>query len=193
MLEQTLIIIKPDAVKRGLIGKIIETFEQVGLKLLAAKMVKPDKNVIKNHYPGTPEWIKEIGEKTLASFKQSGKDIKKTMGTDDPEKLGAFVYERLVNYWLEGPIVVMVWEGPDAVQIARKLRGHTIPLLAQTGTLHASYSFDSSTLSTSLNRVVKTFVHASGSTDEAKREIKYWFGEAEFKSYQREIDDLYLK
>jgi len=193
MLEQTLIIIKPDAVKRGLIGKIIETFEQVGLKLLAAKMVKPDKNVIKNHYPGTPEWIKEIGEKTLASFKQSGKDIKKTMGTDDPEKLGAFVYERLVNYWLEGPIVVMVWEGPDAVQIARKLRGHTIPLLSQTGTLHASYSFDSSTLSTSLNRVVKTFVHASGSTDEAKREIKYWFGEAEFKSYQREIDDLYLK
>ena len=193
MLEQTLIIIKPDAVKRGLIGKIIETFEQVGLKLLAAKMVKPDKNVIKNHYPGTPEWIKEMGEKTLASFKQSGKDIKKTMGTDDPEKLGAFVYERLVNYWLEGPIVVMVWEGPDAVQIARKLRGHTIPLLAQTGTLHASYSFDSSTLSASLNRVVKTFVHASGSTDEAKREIKYWFGEAEFKSYQREIDDLYLK
>jgi nucleoside-diphosphate kinase len=193
MLEQTLIIIKPDAVKRGLIGKIIETFEQVGLKLLAAKMVKPEKNVIKNHYPGTPEWIKEIGEKTLASFKQSGKDIKKVMGTDDSEKLGAFVYERLINYWLEGPIVVMVWEGPDAVQIARKLRGHTIPLLAQTGTLHASYSFDSSTLSTSLNRVVKTFVHASGSTDEAEREIKYWFGEAEFKSYQREIDDLYLK
>jgi len=192
MLEQTLIIIKPDAVKRGLIGKIIETFEQVGLKLLAAKMVKPEKNVIKNHYPGTPEWIKEIGEKTLASFKQSGKDIKKVMGTDDPEKLGAFVYERLVNYWLEGPIVVMVWEGPDAVQIARKLRGHTIPLLAQTGTLHASYSFDSSTLSTSLNRVVKTFVHASGSIDEAEREIKYWFPNIEFKNYEREVDKLYL-
>lgn len=191
-MEKTLIIIKPDAVKRGLIGKIIETFENVGLKLLAAKMLKPSEDVIKHHYPGTAEWIKEMGEKTLASFKQSGVDVKEKMGTDDPEKLGAFVYERLVKYWMEGPIVVMVWEGPDAVQIARKLRGHTIPLIAQTGTLHAQYSFDSSTLSSSLDRVVKTFVHASGSVEEAEREIKYWFGNQEFKSYKREVDKLYL-
>lgn len=192
-MEKTLIIIKPDAVKRGLVGKIIETFENVGLKLLAAKMVKPSKDVIKNHYPGTPEWIKEMGEKTLASFKQSGVDVKEKMGTDDPEKLGAFVYERLVNYWMEGPIIVMVWEGPEAVQIARKLRGHTIPFLAQTGTLHASYSFDNSILSSSLNRVVKTFVHASGSVEEAEREIKYWFPKVELKNYEREVDKLYLE
>ncbi|GIW64758.1 MAG: nucleoside-diphosphate kinase [Patescibacteria group bacterium] len=192
-MEKTLIIIKPDAVKRGLVGKIIETFENVGLKLLAAKMVKPSKDVIKNHYPGTPEWIKEMGEKTLASFKQSGVDIKEKMGTDDPEKLGAFVYERLINYWMEGPIIVMVWEGPEAVQIARKLRGHTIPFLAQTGTLHASYSFDNSILSSSLNRVVKTFVHASGSVEEAEREIKYWFPKVELKNYEREVDKLYLE
>lgn len=192
-MEKTLIIIKPDAVKRGLVGKIIETFENVGLKLLASKMVKPSKDVIKNHYPGTPEWIKEMGEKTLASFKQSGVDIKEKMGTDDPEKLGAFVYERLINYWMEGPIIVMVWEGPEAVQIARKLRGHTIPFLAQIGTLHASYSFDNSILSSSLNRVVKTFVHASGSVEEAEREIKYWFPKVELKNYEREVDKLYLE
>ncbi|MGB9883034.1 MAG: nucleoside-diphosphate kinase [Microgenomates group bacterium] len=191
-MEQTLIIIKPDAVKRGLVGKIIETFENVGLKLMAAKMVKPSEDVIKNHYPGTKEWLKEIGEKTIMSFKQSGVDVKKKLGTDDPEKLGAFVYERLIKYWQEGPIIVMVWQGPEAVQIARKLRGHTIPLLAQTGTLHAAYSFDNSTLSSSLDRVVKTFVHASGSVDEAQREIKYWFGNTEFKNYKRDIDQLYL-
>lgn len=191
-MEQTLIIIKPDAIKRGLVGKIIETFEQVGLKLMAAKMVKPSEDVIKKHYPGTVEWLKEIGEKTLLSFKQSGVDVKQKMGTDDPQKLGAFVYERLIKYWMEGPIIVMVWQGPEAVQIARKLRGHTIPLLAQTGTLHASYSFDNSTLSSSLDRVVKTFIHASGSADEAKREIKYWFDDIKFKNYQREVDDLYL-
>lgn len=191
--EKTLIIIKPDAVKRGLIGKIIETFENVGLKLMAAKMLKPSEDVIKHHYPGTIEWIKEMGEKTLASFKQSGVDIKKKLGTDDPLKLGQFVYQRLVKYWQEGPIVVMVWSGPDAVQIARKLRGHTIPLLAQTGTLHSDYSFDSSTLSSSLDRVVKTFVHASGTVKEAEREIKYWFPEIkEFKNYERDIDKLYL-
>ena len=193
-MEKTLIIIKPDAVKRGLIGTIIESFETVGLKLLAAKMSKPDLEVIKNHYPGTPEWIKEMGEKTIASFKETGADLKKQFGTEDPNKLGQFVYERLIKYWQEGPIVVMVWEGPNAVAISRKLRGHTIPLLAQTGTLHAQYSFDSSTLSSSLDRVVKTFVHDSGSRDEAEREIKYWFSEInEFKSYKREVDKLYLK
>lgn len=194
MLEKTLLIIKPDAVKRGLIGTIIETFETVGLKLMAAKMVKPDEKVIKNHYPGTPEWIKEMGEKTLASFKQSGADPKKQFETEDPMKLGQFVCDRLIKYWQEGPIVVMIWEGPDAVTIARKLRGHTIPLLAQTGTLHSTYSFDSSTLSAGLDRVVKTFVHASGTVEEAEREIEYWFPEIkELKSYKRETDKLYIK
>ena len=192
-MERTLIILKPDAVKRGLVGTIFEVFENVGLKLLAAKMVRPDEKVIKNHYPGTKEWINEMGQKTLASFKQSNLDVKKAMGTEDPEKLGQFVYERLIKYWREGPIIVSVWEGPNAITIARKLRGHTIPLLANPGTLHASYSFDSSPLSSSLNRVVKTFVHASGNVEEAEREIKYWFGTTEFKSYEREIDSLYLK
>lgn len=192
-MEKTLIIIKPDAIKRGLIGTIIETFENVGLKLLAAKMVRPDEQVIRNHYPGTPEWIKEMGNKTLESFKESGDDVKKKIGSDDPVELGQFVYDRLIKYWREGPIVVMVWEGPNAISVSRKLRGHTIPLLAQTGTLHASYSFDSSVLSSSLDRVVKTFVHASGSREEAEREIQYWFGTLDFRSYERDIDNLYLK
>lgn len=200
MIEKTLIIIKPDAVFRALVGVIFETFENVGLKLLSAKMLRPDQQVIKNHYPGTKEWIKEMGEKTLASFKQSGIDVKEKMKTDDPNKLGQFVYDRLIKYWMEGPIIVMVWEGPGAIAVARKLRGHTIPLLADPGTIHAQYSFDSSPLSASLDRVVKTFVHASGTVEEADREIKYWFGRQtsfpeikEFRSYEREIDKLYLK
>lgn len=193
MIEKTLIIIKSDALKRGLVGKVIETFENVGLKLMAAKMLKPDKQVIKNHYPGTSEWIREMGEKTLTSFKQSGGNVLKIFKTEDPNKLGQFVYERLIKYWMEGPIIVMIWQGPNAVTVARKLRGHTIPLLAQAGTLHSDYSFDSSPLSASLNRVVKTFVHASGTVEEAEREIKYWFPKIEFKSYEREIDQLYLK
>jgi nucleoside-diphosphate kinase len=190
--ERTLLIIKPDGVKRALIGTIIETFEQSGLKLMGAKMVRPDAQVIKNHYPGTPDWITEMGNKTLASFKQAGTDVQKVMGTADPLKLGTFVYERLIKYWQEGPIVVMVFEGPNAVPVARKLRGHTIPSLAEPGTLHARFSFDSSTLSSSLDRVVKTFIHASGSVEEAEREIEYWFKGITFDSYTREVDSLYL-
>lgn len=194
MMERTLIIIKPDALKRGLVGVVFETFENAGLKLLAAKMIKPDRQVIKNHYPGTKQWLIEMGEKTLASFKQSGLDVKKHLGTDYPEELGKFIHDRLIKYWMEGPIIVSVWEGPGAVAVARKLRGHTIPALADPGTLHARFSFDSSPLSASLDRVVKTFVHASGSVDEAEREIKYWFPEQkQFKSYEREVDELYLK
>lgn len=192
-IEKTLIIVKPDAVARGLIGEVFETFEKVGLKILAAKMVKPDQEVIKKHYPGTSEWIKEMGNKTLLSFKEAGEDVIKNMGTDDPNKLGQFVYERLIKYWMEGPIVVSVWEGPHAIGVARKLRGHTIAYLAEAGTLHAAYSYDSSILSSLLDRVVKTFVHASGNKSEAKREIKYWFGSNEFKSYEREVDKLYLE
>src|SRR3990167_231897 len=149
MTEKTLIIIKPDAVKRALIGKIIETFENACLKLMAAKMIKPSQDVIKNHYPGTTEWIREMGEKTLASFKQSGADVMKTFKTEDTNKLGAFIYERLIKYWMEGPIAVMVWDGPNAVTVARKLRGHTIPALSDPGTLLAQFSFDSSPLSAS--------------------------------------------
>lgn len=191
-MEQTLIILKPDAIKRGLIGMTIETFEKTGLKLMAAKMVTPDEQVIKNHYPGTKEWITEMGQKTLSSFKQSNKDVVKELGTDDPYKLGNFVYERLIKYWQEGPIVVMVFEGPNAVSVCRKLRGHTIPALADAGTLLAEYSFDSSTLSSALDRAVKTFIHASGSVEEAEREIQYWFKDTQFDSYTREIDALYL-
>lgn len=193
-MEKTLLIIKPDAVKRALIGVIIETFEKTGLKLMAAKMVKPDAKVIKNHYPGTPEWITEMGNKTLISFKQAGTDVQKVMGTTDPLKLGTFVYDRLIKYWQEGPIVAMVFEGPNAVAVVRKLRGHTIPALAEPGTLHATYSYDSSTLSSHLDRVVKTFIHASGSIEEAEREITYWFKkDYKFTNYKRETDSLYLQ
>jgi len=193
LIEQTLIIIKPDGVQRGLIGTIFETLENIGLKLITAKMVKPDKQVIKGHYPGTKEWITEMGHKTLQSFKQSKIDVKKVQGTDDPFQLGSFIYERLIKYWQEGPIVVSVWEGPHAVTVGRKIRGHTIPSLADPGTIHSSFSYDSSVLSGKLDRVVKTFIHASGDKEEAKREIKYWFGTTKFKNYQRDIDKLHLR
>lgn len=193
IIEKTLIIIKPDAVQRGIVGAIFEYFENTGLKLLAAKMVRPEKEVIKKHYPGTPDWIAEMGEKTIDSFKKANLDVKKKLGTDSPHELGKFVYDRLIKYWLEGPIIVSVWEGPHAVLTARKIRGHTIPSLAEVGTIHAYYSYDSSVLSATLDRVVKTFIHASGSKEEAEREIKYWFGTVEFKNYERDIDKLYLK
>ena len=193
VIEQTLVIIKPDAVKRGLIGTVCQYLEEIGLKLMAAKMVKPKANVIKKHYPGTKNWLIEMGKKTLVSFQKSNLNVREIIGTNDPYKLGQFIYQRLIKYWQEGPIVVMVWQGPHAISIVRKLRGHTIPSLADPGTIHARFSYDSSVLSAQLDRVVKTFIHASGDRTEAKREIKYWFGKTEFKNYEREVNSLYLE
>lgn len=192
-IEQTLIILKPDVIQRGLVGEIFEFFEKTGLKLMAAKMVKPDLEVIKHHYPGTKEWIMGMGNKTLSSFKETGGDVMKEFGTEDPEQLGQHIYDRLLKYWQEGPVIVSVWEGPHAVGLVRKLRGHTIPYLAEVGSLHSQYLFDSSAHAANLDRATKTFIHASGDVEEAKAEIKYWFGTNDFKGYTRDIDKLYLE
>lgn len=192
-LEKTLVILKPDLIQRGLVGTIFEKLENTGLKMLAGKMVRPDVEVIKHHYPGTKEWIVGMGEKTLSSFKQTGGDVKEKFGTEDPQELGQHIYDRLLTYWQEGPVFVSVWEGPHAVSLVRKLRGHTIPYLAENGTLHAQYHFDSSALAADMDRAAKTFIHASGDVKEATEEIKYWFGTTEFKGYEREVDALYLE
>lgn len=192
-IEQTLVIFKPDLIQRGLVGSVISELENTGLKLMAAKMVKPNVDVIKKHYPGTKEWIEGMGKKTLASFKETGGDVKAQFGTDDPYELGQNIYDRLLKYWQEGPVIVSVWEGPHAVALVRKLRGHTIPFLAGTGTIHARYLYDASDHAANLDRAAKTFIHASGDVAEAKEEIKYWFGTNDFKEYRRDVDKLYLE
>lgn len=191
-MEKTLIIIKPDGVQRGLIGVIFETLESTGLKLMACKMVQPDEATIENHYPHTREWIVEMGNKTLGNFKKMGIDPKDNFEKTDAFSVGEEVRKRLLKYWLEGPIVVTAWQGPSAVVVARKIRGHTFPVDAEPGTLHATYGFDSPLLATTKDRVVKTFIHTSGSIEEADREIDYWFKNFDFRDYETLIEHLYI-
>lgn len=176
--ERTLVVVKPDAVKRALTGKIISRFEGVGLKLVACKMIMATDEQIIGHYPvQDKEWVKALGEKTLKTFQELNLDVKTKLGTNDPMKLGEQVVNKLVKHWKEGPVVIMIWEGPHAIQIVRKLRGVTTPLLAEPGSLLGDLSFDSQVVSTMQDRAMKTFVHATGSQDEAEREIKHWFGD----------------
>jgi nucleoside-diphosphate kinase len=190
--ERTLVVVKPDGVKRALVGKITQKFENVGLKLIAVKMVKPTLDQIKGHYPENSEdkeWLKGIGEKTLKTFADLKLDVKEKLGTDDPMELGKQVRDRLVKHWLEGPVIIMVWEGPHAVEVVRKLRGVTTPLQAEPGTILGDFSFDSQLVSNSQNRAMKTFVHATGSPEESNREIEHWFGkDAEFFDYYNRTD-----
>lgn len=91
MKEQTLIVLKPDAVSRGLVGDIVSRFEKVGLKIVAARMVQVSKDLAERHYPRTrTEWIKMMGEKTLENYEKYSIDPIEKLGTNDKEKNWAY-------------------------------------------------------------------------------------------------------
>ena len=81
--EKTVVLIKPDGVKRGLIGEIISRIERRGLKIIALEMVRATKDQIDGHYSKEEAWIKRLGEKTLKNYKEYGWDADKELGTDD--------------------------------------------------------------------------------------------------------------
>src|SRR3989338_1219827 len=78
--EKTLVLIKPDGVKRGLIGEVFKRVEQRGLKIIALKMFWPIKEEMTRHYSDNPEYLKSIGEKSLATYRKFGLDPIKEAG-----------------------------------------------------------------------------------------------------------------
>lgn len=191
MIEDTLIILKPDSISRGLVGNIIDRLEKVGLKLVACKMCMADDSVLNAMYnKKNRQWVEAVGEKTLQTLKTF--QAESLINTKDTYKIGLDVTEKLKDYMKEGPIIVMVWEGIQAVSVARKIRGSTTPLTAELGTINGDYSYDSQ-ISTILNkRSLRNIAHASGTVEEANSEITLWFGE-NFKpmDYDR-TDQIYF-
>lgn len=190
-MEQTLVILKPDAVARGLIGKITSRFENVGLKIVGAKVMRATKDLAKKHYPIEREaFIRGMGQKTLDNYKALGVDPKKEVGTDDPLEIGKIIRDWLDELITGGPVFAMVLEGPHAVELVRKLCGHTLPLLAAPGTIRGDLSYDSSYLANTGKRAIKNLIHASGTVEEAKYEIPLWFSPSELHSYERVEEDI---
>lgn len=183
-MERTLVILKPDAVQRGIVGDIITRFEKVGLKIVGMKMVVPEDDRLTRHYPTTRrEFIEGMGHKTLNNYKELGIDAKDHFGHNDPYKIGLQVREWLVEFMKSGPVIAMVLEGPHAVETVRKIRGFTLPSAAQPGTITGDYSFDSSALANSAKRTIRNLVHASGDQEEAEYEIGIWFEADELHDY----------
>jgi len=177
--ERTLVIIKPDAVRRGLIGEIIARFERAGLRVVGLRMERASRELIERFYPSSKEWLESVGLKMLRSFQEVGKSPREVYGTDDPVELGKIVKKLLVDYMTSGPIVLVVLEGNRAVEVVRKLVGPTMPYQAPPGTIRGDFSCDSADLAAIEGRVVYNLVHASDSVEEAKREIAFWFKEEE--------------
>ncbi|OGZ32690.1 MAG: nucleoside-diphosphate kinase [Candidatus Portnoybacteria bacterium RBG_13_40_8] len=188
--EKTVVLIKPDGVKRGLIGEITSRIERRGLKVIALEMIWATKQQMDDHYPKDEKWINRLGEKTKANYEKYGYEIKKELGTDDNIKIGKMIREWLIDYMTSGPLIKMIVKGIHAVDMIRKLVGDTLPASAEMGTIRGDFSVDSSAAANRSKRAVHNIVHASETIAEAEHEIEFWFAPEEIHDYKRAEEDI---
>lgn len=159
-MERTLVLLKPDALERGIIGEIITRFERVGAKLVGLKLLVSAKDTAGMHY--TDDLAKRRGEK---------------------------VRELMIEMLTSGPIVAMVLEGVEIVEVVRKIAGTTEPKSAAPGTIRGDYAHVSFKHADEKGIGVFNLIHASGSKEEAGPEIDVWFKSEELVSH----DPAYTK
>ena len=185
--EKTVVLVKPDGVKRGLAGEVISRFEKMGLKIKAMKMVWVDKEMASKHYPeNRKELMKAIGEKTLKTYEKYGRDPKEQFGKLKPEEIGKMVNKWNIDFITSGPVVAILLEGLHAIDNVRAIAGNTLPVFADPGTIRGDYSIDSPALANVKKRAVRNIIHASVNTEEAKYEEQLWFRKDDIvKNYKR--------
>jgi nucleoside-diphosphate kinase len=154
--EKTLILFKPDALQRGVVGEILTRFERVGLKIVGTKMVQPDREHWYKHYEDIGKMVTRRGEET---------------------------FNITLELMLGGPVIAMVLEGVEAVALVRKLVGATEPKSALPGTIRGDFSHMSFGFADSAKKGIPNLIHASGDTSDAEQEIDYWFSDSELYDY----------
>jgi nucleoside-diphosphate kinase len=144
-MERTLVLIKPDAVQRGLVGTITERLERRGLRIVGMKVVKVDTDLAGRHYAV-----------------HQGKPF----------------YDGLIRFITSSPVIAMVLEGTNAVEVTRATMGVTNPARAAPGTIRADFALEPG----------RNLTHGSDSAETARSEIAMWFTEKELVSYGRDTD-----
>ena len=163
MYQETLVILKPDALERNKIGSIIEYYEKAGLKVLDMKFYKKvELDQLKKHYPDS--MALSIGNKAKAAVPS----------ITDPQAHGMKVLTALRSYFSRGPVLAIRIGGEDAIQLVRKITGYTDPATAEKGTIRGDLGVDTIAKSTAEGRAVENLVHASGNPEEAEAELKLW-------------------
>ena len=174
-MEYTFIILKPDAVARGLTGKIIQRFEDAGLQICHLGYIEQaTEKMIRAHYNKDDAWKNKIGGFVKGDYEKMGLNTKDVLGTEEPLKLGQIVIDQLVEYMQAGPIIPMILKGYNAVNVVRKLVGSTYPTDADPSSLRGQFSIDTKEAAALERRSVINLVHASGEVQEAKDEISLW-------------------
>jgi nucleoside-diphosphate kinase len=156
LVERTLILFKPDAVQRGVVGEILTRFERVGLKIIGTKMIAPDRDHYFKHY-------EEIGQVIT--------------------RRGETVFNNTLDTMNVGPVIAMVLEGIEAVALVRKLVGTTEPKSSAPGTIRGDFSHMSYGYGDEQNKGIPNLIHASGDIDDAQKEIPHWFSDDELYDY----------
>lgn len=177
--ERTFVIIKPDGVQRSMIGEIIGRFERTGLKLVGMKMFVPTAEKLWTHYSKDEAWYLSKGERTISNLQAAGRTIEKSALEYGQDIIGA-----LVKFMSVGPVVAMVWEGNQAINIVKKLVGATEPATSDVGTIRGDLTVDSYDLSNLDGRAVRNLIHCSDQPTEAEREISIWFQPDELIKYR---------
>lgn len=154
-LERTLVLLKPDAVHRGIVGEIIQRFEKIGAKMVGMKLLVSEKDTAQKHY--TEDLSKRRGER---------------------------VRKLMIDMLLSGPIVAIVFEGVDVVEVVRKMVGSTEPKSAAPGTIRGDYTHVSYRYSDEKKIGVFNLIHASATSGEAEAEINVWFKSEELVSHR---------
>lgn len=184
--ERSLVLLKPDAVQRGLIGEIISRFEKKGLKITAMKMIWPTEEIAGKHYDQPESAALALGQKTIATYKEKGELPR----SNDPMEIAKDIQKKLVRMMMAGPVLAMIIEGAHAVAHVRKIRGGTNPLSADVGTITGDYTIDSYFVADQDERAIRNLAHASGTVEEAEAEIAIWFREEEIMDYDLAIDNI---
>ena len=185
MKERTLVLLKPDAVQRGLAGEIISRFEKAGFKIIGMKLLHADKETAGKHYANDEEWLKSVGAKTKKSYESKGIAMKET-----ELQIGQRIRQQLMDFISLSPSVAMCIEGHGAIEKIRLMCGATAPISAAPGTIRGDFSFDSYGLSDKSGRPIQNLIHASDSRESAEREIKIWFSDRELCPYERVEESL---
>lgn len=145
-LEKTLVLLKPDAIHRGIVGEIIQRFERIGVKMVGLKLLISEKDTAGKHY------------------------------TEDlAKRRGKAVRERMIKMLLSGPVIAIVFEGINIVENVRKIVGDTEPKVARPGTIRGDYAHVSYEYSDKKGIGVFNLIHASATPEEAAVEILVWF------------------
>lgn len=185
MCEQTLVLIKPDGILRGIVGEIIQRFERVGMKIVSIKMIQAPKETLEKHYFKDDEWCREKGEL-----------YKKKLGMPedtDPVPIGKNIVNGLVDDMRVSPIIAMVLEGHNAVMTVKRLTGPTNIDIAAPGTIRGDFSHDTFGLANKSNRPNITIIHATDDPAESQKEIDFWFSPDEIHSYSKPEEKVHYR